>query len=265
MRLGMAIGGGIAFVASLVYFAWRYAVAFDEPAATPATFAPAVFNFFLFTVFALHHSLFARAGIKTALARVVPPALERSLYVWIASVLFLVVCAAWRPVPGVLWSLEGSAAWLLRGVQLFAVVFTVAAARRLDVLELSGIHQALALGQRTESAYGHDPGRSRAVRPRPASNLSGLDSDRLGRPADERHAARFRSHEHAVSSGRDPVRGTRPKASVRRGVRGICEEGPIQSPARDLLAGPEGPAYGCLRIVFFLVDRQLVEEDHRLV
>ena len=43
----------------------------------------------LFTIFALHHSMMARTGAKAWLTRQVPPELERSLYVWISSVLFL--------------------------------------------------------------------------------------------------------------------------------------------------------------------------------
>ena len=107
--------------------------------------APAAADLLLFTVFALHHSVFARSGLKDVVTRFVPPALERSTYVWIASVLFIAVCALWQPVPGVVWHASGGAAWLLRGVQLSAAVFTVFAARHLDILDLSGVRQALEL------------------------------------------------------------------------------------------------------------------------
>ena len=45
----------------------------------------------------------ARTGAKAWITRLVPPDLERSLYVWIASVLFLAVCWLWQPLPGVIW------------------------------------------------------------------------------------------------------------------------------------------------------------------
>ena len=32
-----------------------------------------------------------------------PPELERSIYTWAASLLFIAVCAAWQPVPGALY------------------------------------------------------------------------------------------------------------------------------------------------------------------
>ena len=93
----------------------------------------------LFTAFALHHSLFARTGAKRWLQRQVPPELERSVYVWIASVLFIVVCAAWQPVPGVVWGVDGALRSGLTTVQVAAMLFTVVAARRLGVLQLAGI------------------------------------------------------------------------------------------------------------------------------
>ena len=68
----------------------------DAPA-----FTFAVINFLLFTLFAAHHSLFARTGIKRWIASRVPPELERSTYVWIASLLLILVWIAWRPLPGV--------------------------------------------------------------------------------------------------------------------------------------------------------------------
>ena len=45
----------------------------------------AIANVVLFTVFALHHSIMARTGAKAWITRLLPPDLERSVYVWIAS------------------------------------------------------------------------------------------------------------------------------------------------------------------------------------
>ena len=72
-----------------------------------------------------------------------PPALERSLYVWVASLLFLIVCGLWQPVPGVWWDVQGSGRGLMQLGQLGAAVFILLAARRLDVLELAGVLQVL--------------------------------------------------------------------------------------------------------------------------
>ncbi len=67
----------------------------------------AAFNVTLFTIFALHHSIMARTGAKAWITRLTPPVLERSVYVWIASLLFLAVCWLWRPLPGVIWQTRG--------------------------------------------------------------------------------------------------------------------------------------------------------------
>lgn len=145
LDVAIALGGGLLFAGSLLYFTWQYAAGFDAPAATGDWVFPVAINVLLFSIFAMHHSLFARSGFKNRLTRVIPAAFERSTYVWIASVLFIAVCAAWQPVPGVLWNLDGGAGLALRITQLVAVVFTVASARHLDILDLSGIRAALAL------------------------------------------------------------------------------------------------------------------------
>lgn len=145
LRIAIAAGGGLVFAGSLLYFAWRYAFGFDEAAGASGPLVPAAADVLLFTVFALHHSIFARSGLKDVVTRFVPPTLERSTYVWIASVLFVAVCAMWQPVPGVVWHASGGGAWVLGGTQLAAAVFTVFAARHLDILDLSGVRQALGL------------------------------------------------------------------------------------------------------------------------
>ena len=144
LALAFAVGGGLAFVASLLYFAAMYLSGFDSrPAGAPAS-PPIVVNALLFSLFAVHHSLFARAGVKAWIRRLLPPSLERSVYVWIASVLFAAVCALWQPVPGLLWDAQGVARAAMIAGQAGAGVFTVVAARRLDVLDLAGIRQVLA-------------------------------------------------------------------------------------------------------------------------
>jgi protein-S-isoprenylcysteine O-methyltransferase Ste14 len=66
-------------------------------------------------------------------------------------VLFLLTCAWWQPLPGVVWQAHGWPAGLLRAVQAAGAIFTVVAARHLDILDLSGIRQALVLPARRQS------------------------------------------------------------------------------------------------------------------
>lgn len=144
--LTVAWGGSAAFAASLAWFVYSYLVRFDAldaaivmPISSEAVLSAASMNVLLFSAFALHHSAFARTSIKSYVQRVVPDYLERSLYTWVASILFLVVCTHWQPVPGTLYRLEGF--WRATGylVQLLGLFLTVRASRMLDVLDLSGV------------------------------------------------------------------------------------------------------------------------------
>src|SRR5882757_1475400 len=91
--------GGALFVASLSSCAWSYM--FGMGRSMPfAGWAPLSVDAALITVFSLHHSLFARDGVKQWLARRVSSALERSVYVWIASLLLMLVSLAWQPIGG---------------------------------------------------------------------------------------------------------------------------------------------------------------------
>jgi protein-S-isoprenylcysteine O-methyltransferase Ste14 len=138
--------GALLFLASLGYFAWFYLVALDKTLAVPAeAVAGAIaLDIALFSLFALHHSLFARTGAKAWLARRLPAGAERSAYVWLASLLFLAVCLLWRPLPGVAWAASGGWRSLLHGVQLAGAMLTLKSASRIEIWDLAGVRQARA-------------------------------------------------------------------------------------------------------------------------
>jgi methanethiol S-methyltransferase len=137
-----AWGGTLLFVASLSYFLFTYGVTFAETAPPNVGRARALaVDVFLFTVFALHHSVFARERIRRQVARVVPPMLERSMYVWIASALFIGVCALWEPLPGVAWSASGFLRWVLVAIQAAAIWLILRSAAIIDIFELAGVRQ----------------------------------------------------------------------------------------------------------------------------
>jgi len=131
--------GAAMFLLSLVHFLWRYFFTFGEPAAAGTGYAGVVINFSLFSVFALHHSILARTRAKTWINGLFAADVERTLYVWLASLLFIGVAAFWRPVPGVLWSLTGAAALIAWAGQLTGIAFTAWSAGSLGILELAGV------------------------------------------------------------------------------------------------------------------------------
>ena len=133
--------GALLFVLSLLSFAVVYGWRLRTPApASDGATRDAIANIILFTVFALHHSIMARTGAKAWITRRLPPDLERSVYVWIASLLFLAVCWMWQPLPGVIWEVRGPGLALYVG-QAFGVALTLAAARIVGVWELAGVKQ----------------------------------------------------------------------------------------------------------------------------
>lgn len=133
--------GALVFLLSLLSFLAVYAIRLRVPAPDDGSARrDAIANVVLFTVFALHHSVMARTGAKAWLTRIVPADLERSVYVWIASVLFLAVCWMWQPLPGMAWEVRGPGL-ALRLAQAFGIALTVAAARIVGVWELAGVQQ----------------------------------------------------------------------------------------------------------------------------
>lgn len=131
------LSGLAAFLASLLVCAWWWMTR----AGVPATFSGikgVAADTALFSLFAVHHSVFARPWAKRLVERLVPADLVRTTYVWIASVLLAAVCLAWVPVGGVVFHAEGAAATALRLTQLLGVVIGVLAVRRTSIGELSG-------------------------------------------------------------------------------------------------------------------------------
>ncbi len=144
--------GGALFVTALAFCAWSYLIVWGAPDRhvigavhlivgghdLTATLAAGL-DVVLFTVFAAHHSLFAREPVKSALRHAAPPRMIRPLYVWTASLLLMVVCAAWVPVGGSLYHHRGGWAALHAGVQLAGLWITAASVRLIDPFELAGM------------------------------------------------------------------------------------------------------------------------------
>jgi protein-S-isoprenylcysteine O-methyltransferase Ste14 len=140
----LVVAGAVLFAASLAYFAYSYAILFGGSApwtSAPDIWMPVVFDVIIFSVFALHHSIFARARVRALVESLAPEGTERAIYVWVASLLFAGVCAAWLPVPGVFWAFTGAAALPFAALQITGVVLVVAAVQRLGVLTLAGLRE----------------------------------------------------------------------------------------------------------------------------
>ncbi|CAN5275387.1 isoprenylcysteine carboxylmethyltransferase family protein [soil metagenome] len=73
--------------------------------------APALLtDLLLIALFGLQHSVMARQGFKRTWTRIVPPPIERSVYVLFASVALMVMFLFWRPIGAGVWRVENDVA-----------------------------------------------------------------------------------------------------------------------------------------------------------
>jgi protein-S-isoprenylcysteine O-methyltransferase Ste14 len=146
--------GGLLFVASLAFCGYTYAVTWADghraviwtvgtapvDTARPGTWPTVAADAALLSLFALHHSLFAREPIKRALGRRLPPGLVRAVYVWVASLLLIAVCAWWLPIGGAVYEDSGGVRPYGHAlIQLAGLWITARGVARIDPLELAGI------------------------------------------------------------------------------------------------------------------------------
>ncbi|HKI55837.1 MAG TPA: NnrU family protein [Trueperaceae bacterium] len=106
--------GALSYLITLGVFAELIVFAGDLPvsrtvdgpppgAGGPSLALDLVLDLGLIALFGLQHSLMARPAVKRALARLVPAAALRSLYVLLAGAALAVLMRLWRPLPGALW------------------------------------------------------------------------------------------------------------------------------------------------------------------
>jgi methanethiol S-methyltransferase len=117
-------------------------------------------------LFFAHHSVMARARVKRAMARFVPPTVERSTYVLVATLAIVLLMALWRPLPGIVWQTGGPARAVTLVVFWTGVVVSLAASNMIDGLQLFGVRQVLASfrGRSLATTPFRTPGLYRLVR-----------------------------------------------------------------------------------------------------
>ena len=152
----MSRAAGLAFsaIAYAIFFGtFLYLIAFvgdlpfvprtvDRGGEAPVAAAVGI-DLVLITLFALQHSVMARPGFKRMWTRIIPEPMERSVYVLAASLMLILLFAAWQPIPGTVWDLTGTVfevpMWLLFGAGWLIVLTSTFL---INHFELFGLQQA---------------------------------------------------------------------------------------------------------------------------
>src|SRR5215467_13354150 len=133
-----------------VFFAtFLYAVGFlgnlvvpktmDSPSRMPFWYALGI-DLLLLGVFAVQHSLMARPWFKRAWTRIVPEPVERATYVLFSSLALLLLFWQWRPMGGLIWSVESPAGrWAIHGLYCFGWVILMVSTFLIDHFDLFGL------------------------------------------------------------------------------------------------------------------------------
>lgn len=95
----------------------------------------------LLALFALQHSIMARPWFKRAWTRIVPEPVERSTYVLFSSVAMLLMFWLWRPIGGVIWSVDGAAATVVLGIYAVGLLVVLLSTFLINHFDLFGMRQ----------------------------------------------------------------------------------------------------------------------------
>jgi protein-S-isoprenylcysteine O-methyltransferase Ste14 len=118
-------------------------------------------------LFAVQHSLMARPWFKRAWTRIVPEPVERATYVLFSSLALLLLFWQWRPIGGLIWSVESPAGrWAIHGLYALGWLLLLVSTFLIDHFDQFGLRQVWHHLRGRESAPLHfrTPGLYRHVR-----------------------------------------------------------------------------------------------------
>ncbi|MFY0989579.1 methanethiol S-methyltransferase [Halomonas sp. C05BenzN] len=120
----------------------------------------------LMLLFGVQHSLMARQGFKRWCRRWLPEPMERSTFVLASALMLGLLYWGWRPIPRILWQLEGGwalAVWALFGLGWGLVVYATFLISHGELLGVSQAYRHLCGRASRETGF-RTPGLHRMVR-----------------------------------------------------------------------------------------------------
>jgi len=152
MRFFILLYGVLAYLG--FHASFLYLIAFVANRFAPTTVAAGgapsdpvtsvLINIGLITLFGVQHGIMARPAFKRALHRVLPPALERSTFVLATVAVLALMYWQWRPLPEVVWQLDGALATVAWSVFGLGWLIAVLSTFLIDHFELFGLRQTFA-------------------------------------------------------------------------------------------------------------------------
>ena len=153
---GNRIGRTVAFAYGLVSYAiffvtFLYAIGFVSGLMVPKTIDTGtvvsnsesfVVNLLLMSLFAIQHSVMARAQFKRWWTQFVPKSIERSTYVLLASLALALLFWQWRPMPSVIWEVtDPPIRMAILGLSMAGWLIVLTSTFLINHFELFGLHQ----------------------------------------------------------------------------------------------------------------------------
>jgi protein-S-isoprenylcysteine O-methyltransferase Ste14 len=151
-RIATLTYGGVVYSMFLVVY--LYAIAFisgvgsapftvDSTGHEASTGMALLLNTALLGVFALQHSIMARRGFKAWWTKIIPKQIERSTYVLASNIALVLLYTQWRPLPGVVWHVEGVGATILTAGCFAGFGIVLISTFLIDHFDLFGLRQVI--------------------------------------------------------------------------------------------------------------------------